>query len=89
VADEPRPDQPEDVRDCVAARSIIEQVDWDCQVMKNYADVNLGGGRRIASGLGWVFDTVDRAIVLEDDCLPHPSFFRYCEEVILNGSFMV
>jgi hypothetical protein len=39
--------------------------------MKNYADVNLGGGRRIASGLDWVFDTVDRAIVLEDDCLPH------------------
>jgi hypothetical protein len=24
VADGPRPDQPEDVRDCVAARSIIE-----------------------------------------------------------------
>ena len=44
-----RPDQPEDVRDCAAARSIIEQVDWDCQVMKNYADVNLGGGRRTAS----------------------------------------
>jgi len=71
VADEPRPYQAEDVRDCAAPRSIIEQVDWDCQVMKNYADVNLGGGRRIASGLDWVFDTVDRAIVLEDDCLPH------------------
>ena len=82
MADGPRPDRPEDVRDCAAARSIIEQVDWDCQVMKNYADVNLGGGRRTASGLDWVFDTVDRAIVLEDDCLPHPSFFRYCEELL-------
>lgn len=82
VAEEPRPDRPEDVRDCAAARSIIEQVDWDCQVMKNYADVNLGCRRRIASGLDWVFDTVDRAIVLEDDCLPHPSFFRYCEELL-------
>jgi hypothetical protein len=50
--------------------------------MKNYADVNLGGGRRIASGLDWVFDTVDRAIALEDDCLPHPSFFRYCQELL-------
>jgi hypothetical protein len=61
VADGPRPDRPEDVRDCAAARSIIEQVDWDCQVMKNYADVNLGCRRRIVSGLDWVFDTVDRA----------------------------
>jgi len=42
VADGSRPDQPEDVRDCAAARSIIEQVDWDCQVMKNYVYVNLG-----------------------------------------------
>jgi hypothetical protein len=82
VADGLRPDQPEDVRDCTAARSIIEQVDWDCQARKNYADVNLGGGWRIASGLDWVFDTVDRAIALEDYCLPHPSFFRYCEEVL-------
>jgi hypothetical protein len=23
-----------------------------------------------------------RAIVLEDDCLPHPGFFRYCEELL-------
>jgi len=82
VADGPRPDRPEDVRDCAAARSIIEQVDWDCQVMKNYADVNLGCRRLIDSGLDWVFDTVDRAIVLEDDCLPHPCFFRYCEELL-------
>jgi hypothetical protein len=36
VADGLRPDQPEDVIDCAVARSIIEQVDWDCQVMKNY-----------------------------------------------------
>lgn len=82
VADGPRPDQPEDIQNCAAARSIIEQVDWDCQVQKNYAEVNLGCGRRIASGLDWVFDTVDRAIVLEDDCLPHPSFFPYCEELL-------
>ena len=51
VADEPHPDQPEDVKDCAAARSIIGLVYWDCQVIKNYADVNLGGGRRITSGV--------------------------------------
>ena len=33
VAEEPRPDRSEDVRDCAAARSIIEQVDCDCQVL--------------------------------------------------------
>jgi hypothetical protein len=72
VADGPRPDQPDDVKDCAAARALIEQVDWDCEVLKNYSDVNLGCGRRVASGLDWVFSTVERAIVLEDDCLSHP-----------------
>ncbi|MGJ5675494.1 MAG: glycosyltransferase family 2 protein [Nostochopsis sp.] len=82
VADGPRPDRPDDVNKCEAARAMILQVDWDCQVMKNYSDVNLGCGRRVSSGLDWVFGIVERAIILEDDCLPHPSFFRFCEELL-------
>ncbi len=30
----------------------------------------------------WVFEQVEEAILLEDDCLPHPSFFPYCEELL-------
>ncbi|MBU7581631.1 MAG: glycosyltransferase family 2 protein [Nostoc sp. TH1S01] len=82
IADGPRPDRPDDVQNCAAARAIISQVDWDCQVLKNYSDVNLGCGRRVSSGLDWVFSIVERAIILEDDCLPHPSFFRFCEELL-------
>jgi hypothetical protein len=53
--------------------------------------INLGVGRRIATGLDWVFDQVDRAIVLEDGCVPHPSFFGFCQELldrhrIIDGS---
>jgi hypothetical protein len=29
-----------------------------------------------------VFDTVEEAIILEDDCIPHPTFFTYCEELL-------
>lgn len=67
---------------CRATRTIIDQVDWDCEIMKNYSAVNLGCKRRVSSGIDWVFQTVDRAIILEDDCLPHPSFFPYCEELL-------
>src|SRR5688500_8191261 len=82
IADGPRPDQPEEAQKCLAAREIIKRVDWDCEVLTNYSDVNLGSGRRIASGLDWVFEKVEEAIILEDDCLPDPSFFRFCEELI-------
>ncbi|CAD6491928.1 MAG: hypothetical protein EMLJLAPB_00186 [Candidatus Argoarchaeum ethanivorans] len=82
IADGPRADHLDDAEKCAAVRAIINGVDWDCEVLANYSDVNLGCKRRVSSGLDWVFDTVDEAIILEDDCLPHPTFFRFCEEML-------
>ncbi|MCA2504064.1 MAG: glycosyltransferase family 2 protein [Microcystis sp. M54BS1] len=82
VADGPRADRADDIEKCKAARAIIEGVDWDCEVLTNYSDVNLGCKNRVSSGLDWVFHTVEEAIILEDDCLPHPSFFRFCQELL-------
>jgi len=82
IADGPRSNFPEDVEKCAAVRAIIEQVDWECEVLKNYTDVNLGCKQRVSSGLAWVFSVVEEAIILEDDCLPHPTFFRFCQELL-------
>ena len=64
------------------SRKIIDQVDWDCEVHKNYSDKNLGCKIRVSSGLDWFFENVEEGIILEDDCVPHQSFFRYCEELL-------
>lgn len=82
VADGARSDRPGEVEKCEATRAIIERVDWDCEVLTNYSEENLGGMLRISTGLNWVFSQVERAIILEDDCLPHPSFFPFCEELL-------
>ncbi len=75
-----RPEEPERIR---AARAIIENgVDWDCEVLTNYAPENMGCRGRVASGLQWVFQNVEEAIILEDDCVPHSTFFRYCQEML-------
>ena len=63
-------------------RAIIDGVDWPCEVLRNFAETNMGCGKRVASGLDWAFRLVDEAIILEDDCLPDPSFFRYCAELL-------
>ncbi|MEW5859289.1 MAG: glycosyltransferase family 2 protein, partial [Cyanobacteriota bacterium] len=82
VADGPRTDQPGEAEMCAAARAIIDTVDWNCEVIKNYSDVNLGCGLRPATGINWVFEQVEEAILFEDDCLPHPTFFQFCEELL-------
>ena len=65
-----------------ATRDIINRVDWPCEVLTNFSEVNLGCKVRVSSGLDWVFEQVPEAIILEDDCLPHPTFFRFCEELL-------
>ncbi len=82
IADGPRPDRPGESEKCAAARAIIDRVDWDCEVLKNFSDINLGCAIRPATGISWVFDQVEEAIILEDDCIPHPSFFTFCDEVL-------
>jgi hypothetical protein len=82
VADGARAERPGEAEKCAATRAIIDRVDWKCEVLKNYSDMNMGMKRREATGFDWIFDTVEEAIILEDDCLPHPTFFRYCEELL-------
>ena len=64
-------------------RTYLEtHIDWECQVFKNYASGNMGCGRRVSSGISWVFENEEEAIILEDDCLPDPSFFLYCQDML-------
>ena len=82
IADGPRSNRPDDIQKCAATRAIIDRVDWDCEVLKNYAVDNLGCGMRVFTGISWAFEIVEEAIVIEDDCLPDPTFFRFCEELL-------
>ena len=80
VADGPDLNQPGEAQLVSNSREVVDQsVTWDCTIEKNYASEKLGLKTRVVSGLTWVFDQVDRAIILEDDCVPDPSFFIYCK----------
>ncbi|BAZ42346.1 hypothetical protein NIES4101_83150 [Calothrix sp. NIES-4101] len=80
IADGPR--FPEEAEKCQKARSVIERVDWDCEVLTDFSDKNLGCSKRPASAIDWVFSHVEEAIILEDDVLPSPSFFFFCQELL-------
>lgn len=82
VADGPRPKVPSDKKACESTRDIFKSIDWPCEIQLNYAETNLGLAKRVSSGLDWVFENEDVAIILEDDCVPEPSFFPYCQELL-------
>ncbi|MCS7053538.1 MAG: hypothetical protein NZM09_07355 [Ignavibacterium sp.] len=82
IADGPRKNKIGEDKICEQTRAIVENIDWECDVKRNYSDINLGCKKRVSSGISWVFENVDRAIFIEDDCLPDQSFFRYCQELL-------
>ena len=82
VCDGPRPDRPDDAARVAAVHEALEEIDWPCRVDRRLNEHNLGCERSVETGLDWVFQLVNRAIVLEDDCVPDPTFFAYAAELL-------
>lgn len=83
AADGPRTGNKNDERLCEKTRQIITQgINWNCNLKLLFRKKNLGCGRAMSSAITWFFKNVSEGIILEDDCLPHPDFFPYCNKLL-------
>lgn len=83
AADGPRPGRPEDAENCRLAReAVMSRIDWPCEVKTLFRERNLGCRNAPSSAITWFFEHVEEGIILEDDCLPDPSFFPFCAELL-------
>lgn len=69
---------------CLECRTISEKVDWDCNLKFLYRSENLGCKIAVSEAITWFFENNDMGIILEDDCLPLPSFFTFCKELLIK-----
>ncbi len=82
AADGPRPDRPGELERCAEVRRVATAVDWPCEVRTLFHDKNLGCRSAVSGAITWFFEHEEEGIILEDDCLPHPSFFHFCSELL-------
>lgn len=82
AADGPRADRPDEAARCQAVRNIASAVDWPCTVNTLFHEENLGCRIAVSTAIDWFFAHEARGIVLEDDCLPAPSWFPFAEEML-------
>ncbi len=82
IGDGPREEVPDEAERVAQTRELVAKVDWDCDVRTDFSLKNLGCKQRVVSGMRWVFEQVEEAIILEDDCLPDPTFYRFCEKLL-------
>lgn len=87
AADGPRLDKPDDIELCAKTRSVIERVNWDCEVKTLLRDKNLGCKSAVSEAISWFFENVSEGVILEDDCLPDKSFFLFCAELLEKYRF--
>lgn len=82
AADGPRAGRAGEAGQCDEVREIVSRVDWPCERRTLFRDANLGCKRAVSSALDWFFGQEAEGIVLEDDCLPDPSFFMFCQALL-------
>jgi hypothetical protein len=83
-ADGPRDNRPGERNKCDQVRRLVSKIDWPCNASFRFLEKNLGCKLAVSSALEWLFASEEFGIVLEDDCLPNPSFFNFCKENIYN-----
>ena len=64
--------------------AVAENEKQQPRLHRYYSDINLGCGPGPVTAISWFFEHVEMGIVMEDDCLAHPDFFPYCEELLIR-----
>lgn len=78
----PRPEKNEEAGQCHAVRQLFDGVDWPCEVHRLFREQHLCARDSIAGAISWFFETETMGIILEDDCVPAGSFFKFAESLL-------
>ena len=80
AADGPR--SKEEAAMCEQTRSIVKLIDWECDVHLRFRDKNLGCKYAPYDSITWFFEHEEEGVILEDDCVPDPTFFPFVSEML-------
>lgn len=87
ASDGPRPNVTGEKDACQRSRQLATKVDWPCDLQVLFRDTNLGCKMAVSSAISWFFQQVTEGIILEDDCIPHPTFFHFCQTILERYRF--
>jgi hypothetical protein len=83
AADGPRKNVKYDLLKCkIARKTLLNNINWKCKILKKFSKKNLGVKKNIIESLNWFFQNESKGIILEDDCYPNISFFKFCDELL-------
>ena len=82
ACDGPRKNRGDEEKVRAVKEYILQHISWPCEVKTLFRDQNLGCKEAVSGAISWFFEQEEMGIILEDDCLPDPTFFNYCDELL-------
>jgi hypothetical protein len=82
AADGPKDNNSIDEINCHKTRKIFNSINWKCKILHKYNEKNKGLKKSVLESINWFFQNEKFGIILEDDCIPSLSFFKFCENLL-------
>ena len=82
AVDGPRPSRRGERERVAEVCALADRIDWKCDLQTLFRPTNLGCKLAVSEAITWFFEHVDEGIILEDDCMPHVSFFQFAAELL-------
>lgn len=83
ASDQAREGNIQDAEKVHEVRNLIKnKISWDCDVQTLFHSENQGCREGMTKALDWFFENEELGIILEDDCVPSSSFFRFQQELL-------
>lgn len=66
----------------LTCRTMIDMIDWPCDVKTLFREENLGCANAVYGAINWFFENEEWGIIIEDDVVVSQDFFRLCEVLL-------
>ena len=73
------PKSPHSLALVTEVRSQITKFRWRCPVRRLELEQNSGARAAFLRAISWFFENESEGIIIQDDCVPAPAFFGFCE----------
>jgi len=80
--DGPREGHATDAEKVKLVKEITEKISWPCEVITRRQTENMGLKKHVESSISWFFSQEKAGVILEDDTMPTPDFFTFCEQML-------
>ena len=74
----------DDIKKINEIKGLLDEVNPSIDKEILIQEDNLGCRAGMVSAIDWFFENEDFGIILEDDCIPHESFYEYCSKLLIE-----